>query len=163
MSIQEWNESREEWTEQHSREIQAILRSGQSIAFEHVPAPDGSARDAYALYVTDSPPDAFIPYSPVPDMELRPSIIALTDEKLLAKLRSIKGQFTYMGFPLFYYEYCEVLPRQGSVNVTCLQCGAVFHIRTVHCGKLLRCVRCGADMCIRAKVPLGSSIPKSSQ
>src|ERR1700747_3457943 len=33
------------------------------------------------------------------------NIIVVTDEKLLAKLRSINGQFFHEGLPVFYYEY----------------------------------------------------------
>jgi hypothetical protein len=45
--------------------------------------------------------------------------LAVTDEKLLAKLRSIKGQYIYRyqhwGVPVFYYEYCEIDPRMRIV------------------------------------------------
>jgi hypothetical protein len=33
--------------------------------------------------------------------------VVVTDEQLLAKLRSIKGQFVYEGLPVFFYEYCD--------------------------------------------------------
>ena len=31
--------------------------------------------------------------------------VEITDENLLRKLRSFKGQFSYRGTPVFYYEY----------------------------------------------------------
>jgi hypothetical protein len=37
-------------------------------------------------------------------MEGCADLIEITDEKLLEKLRSVKGQFTYGGTPVFYYE-----------------------------------------------------------
>lgn len=46
------------------------------------------------------------------------AIIAVRDEKLLAKLRSVKGQFVHQGLPVFYYEYCEIDPRQRIVPDT---------------------------------------------
>ncbi len=33
-----------------------------------------------------------------------PNIIKITDEQVLAKLRSVKGQFVYGGLPVFYYD-----------------------------------------------------------
>jgi hypothetical protein len=44
------------------------------------------------------------------------TIIEITDENLLAKLRTIKGQFVdERGWPIFYYEYLsEYLPRAAK-------------------------------------------------
>ena len=94
-----------EWTEQHSRELQAMLAPGQWLTFALVPSPDGNGK-AYALSVSE---DEF-PGSP---------IIAVTDEKLLAKLRTVRGQFVYRWrgsrTPIYYYEYCKIDPRQRIV------------------------------------------------
>jgi predicted RNA-binding Zn-ribbon protein involved in translation (DUF1610 family) len=141
-----------EWSEEQTNELQAMLAPGQSIAFARVPAPVGNG-DAYALYVAELVAGFFFPGC---------AIIAVTDEKLLAKLRSIKGQYIYRykhwGVPVFYYEYCEIDPRQRIVmNVPCPQCGVVYHSEAAHIGKHLRCARCGAG------VPICSPAAPSSQ
>ena len=41
------------------------------------------------------------------------NIIVVTDEKLLAKLRSINGQFVLEGLPVFYYEH---LSKEGRAD-----------------------------------------------
>jgi len=100
-SFEEWRNSLMEWSQQQSREILDMLPikfnqvglPDHWISFALVPTPDGNGK-AYALSIRD---DEF-PGS---------AIIKITDEKLLAKLRSIKGQFTYCGLPVYYYEYCQ--------------------------------------------------------
>jgi predicted RNA-binding Zn-ribbon protein involved in translation (DUF1610 family) len=141
MSIPEWDDER---GLELQREVETMLPPGQGIAFARVPAPDGNG-DAYALYVAELVDGFFFPGCP---------IVAVTDEKLLAKLRSVKGQYIYRyeqwAVPVFYYEYCKMDPRQRIVpdqsvkNVPCPQCGVVYHSEAAHIGKHLRCARCGA-------------------
>jgi hypothetical protein len=80
------------------QEIQKLLNECTSI---HVPLDSfggpclslqGSHSGIYTLSVRD---DEF-PGS---------SLIEVTDEKLLEKLRSVNGQFTCHGLPVFYYEH----------------------------------------------------------
>lgn len=160
MSIPERNELQTnelpEWSEQETNELQAMLSPGQSIAFARVPAPDGNG-DAYALYVAELEDGFFFPGC---------AIIAVTDEKLLAKLRTIKGQYVYRfqrwTVPVFYYEYCKMDPRQRIVSdrlvsdrsvtdVPCPQCGVVYHSEAAGVGKHIRCIQCGALVPIKAQ------------
>lgn len=69
-------------------ELLAMLAPGQFLALERV----------HAGYVSLSVRDGETASS---------NIVAVTDEKLLAKLRSVKGQFVHeiWEFPIFYYEH----------------------------------------------------------
>jgi hypothetical protein len=79
MSSPEWKELKEE--------LIAILAPGQWLALK-------SAENAWCLSVRDwRHPRSFA------------SVV--TDEKLLAKLRRVKGQFIDEGLPVFYHEYNE--------------------------------------------------------
>jgi hypothetical protein len=88
--------SEPEWKE-FEQELLRMLAPGQWSTLESVSAPDGHGY-AYALSIREDE----VPGSP---------IIAVTDEKLLAKLRSVKGQFVYRSNPwnrglrVYYYEY----------------------------------------------------------
>jgi len=77
-------------------ELLTMLPPGQHLGLESVHAPIGHV---YSLSVRD---DEF-PGS---------NIIAVTDEQLLAKLRSVKGQFVHGGLRIFYHEYCPL--RRGG-------------------------------------------------
>jgi hypothetical protein len=94
-----------EWNNQQDSELRAMLSPGQWLIFQCVPSPDGHG-DAYALSIQDGE-------------EPGCAIIAVTEEKLLAKLRSIKGQYVFRyqhwTVPIFYYEYCKMDPRQRIV------------------------------------------------
>ena len=108
-STPEWNNQQTtelpEWTEQRSSEVRAMLSPGQCLIFQRVPSPDGHG-DAYGLSIQDGE-------------EPGSAIIAVTEEKLLAKLRSIKGQYVFRyqhwTVPIYYYEYCKIDPRQRIV------------------------------------------------
>jgi len=94
-----------EWNNQQDSELRAMLSPGQWLIFQRVPSPVGHG-DAYALSIQDGE-------------EPGSAIIAVTEEKLLAKLRSIKGQYVFRyqhwTVPIFYYEYCKIDPRQRIV------------------------------------------------
>ncbi len=70
-------------------EILAMLVPGQWLTLVGASMPNGGA---YSLSVRDDE----VPGS---------NIIAVTDEELLVKLRSVKGQFAYLAYPVFCYEH----------------------------------------------------------
>lgn len=107
--------ARLEWSEQQSREIRDMLPikfnqvglPDHWIIFALVPNPDGNGK-AYALSIRD-------------DESPGSAIIKITDEQLLAKLRSIKGQFTSCGLPVYYYEYCQTGFSSLDIRISSLR------------------------------------------
>ena len=89
----EWKELKEE--------LLAMLAPCQWLALNAVVATDGHG-DAYALSVRDYGPNN--------------NAIIVTDEKLLTKLRSVKGQFVDEGLPVFYYEYLPNDSKRGVIR-----------------------------------------------
>ena len=72
-----------------SRELLAMLAHGQSLILEGTHSSIGYV---YSLSVRDG-------------ADPGSSIIAVTDQNLLAKLRSIQGQVATEGLPIYYHEY----------------------------------------------------------
>jgi hypothetical protein len=77
-----------------SKEIVSLLQRGQYLGVWGVRTPDGKQALAAAIFDDEYPGS---------------NIIKITDEKLLVKLKALKGQVdTRTNLPVFYYEYLEV-------------------------------------------------------
>ena len=92
--------------EEVKRELLALLTPDQHLVWQGLQAP--TIGHVYALSIrNDEYPGS--------------DLVAVTNEKLLAKLRSVKGQFVDGGLRIFYYEYLmstadfKVFTRTGNV------------------------------------------------
>lgn len=83
-----------DWQKEEAEILKLLVPGEQRLELWKSPAPDGTG-EVYVLSIRKSG-DAFGEYGgPLAD---------ITDEKLLAKLRNIKGQFRF-GLRVFYYEH----------------------------------------------------------
>lgn len=81
----------EEWRQNTKREIEDLLPSDWSYCFGLVSVPDGSGGGAWSLSLIRKGGGRCSPIS----------------DKLLEKLRSVKGQVFFNSLPVFYEEYCK--------------------------------------------------------
>ena len=92
--------------EEVKRELLAMLTPDQHLVWQDLQAP--TIGHVYALSIrNDEYPGS--------------DLVEVADEKLLTKLRSVKGQFVDNGRPIFYYEYLmskadfKVFTKTGNV------------------------------------------------
>lgn len=80
------------------REIFELMRVGESIGMDWRKAASGTPTPTGHILVLD------IKDNETPDSDP----VEITDEKLLEKLRSIKGQYSHKGNPVYYYDNAPV-------------------------------------------------------